>query len=98
MVKVYAVVLGLGFVALVTLLMGSTLAGNVDKPDRDPNNRIGPIGRALVGVMLGFGMGGMAGEFSPMDLSWPVALVLAIAGGAIGGLWVRYSDRVAVDG
>lgn len=98
MVKVYAVVLGLGFVALVILLMGSTLAGNVDKPERDPNTRIGTTGRALVGATLGFGMGGMAGEFSPMDLSWPIALVLAIAGAAIGGLWVRYSDRVAADG
>ncbi len=98
MVKIYAVVLGLGFVSLVIILMGGTLAGNVDKPDRDPNLRIGSTGRALVGVVLGFGMGGMAGEFSPMDFSWPVALLLAIAGAVIGGFWVRYSDRVAADG
>jgi hypothetical protein len=36
-------------------------------------------------------MGGMAAEFSPLDISWPVALAIAVVGGFVGAFWVRYA-------
>lgn len=92
MVKVYAVVLALGFVALVVVLMGGALADNLNRPHRDPNRLLGMRGKVVLGAILGFGMGGMAGEFSPLELGWPVALAVAVVGGALGILWVRYAE------
>ena len=97
MVKVYAVVLAIGFLGLVAILFSGTLAENTSSPKRDLNQRIGPKGRSLVGLILGFGMGGMAAEFSPLDLSWQVALALAGVGGLVGLAWVRFSERIAAD-
>ena len=98
MVKVYTVVLSLATVALIAVLMGSTLFQNLNKSDKDPNQRLGRSGKMALGSALGFGMGGMAAEFSPLDLGWPVALVLAIAGGALGALWIRYAARTTANG
>jgi len=91
MVIVYSVILALGFVAVVVIVMGGTLAENLKRDDRDPSARIGPRGRLLVGGFLGFGIGGMAAEFSPLDISWPVALAIAVFAGFVGALWVRYA-------
>jgi hypothetical protein len=91
MVFVYSVMLALGFVAIVVIVMGGTIAENLKREDRDPGVRIGPGGRLLVGGFLGFGMGGMAAEFSPLDISWPIALVIAVVGGLVGAFWVRYA-------
>lgn len=98
MVKVYAVVLALGFVALVVILMGNTLASNLNRPQNDPNAMIGSGGRVAVGAALGFGMGGMAAEFSPLDVVWPVALLLAVVGAVVGAVWVRFAERLAAEG
>lgn len=97
MVKVYAVVLSLAVVALVVVLMGSTLAQNLDRAEQDPDLRLGGRARTILGAALGFGMGGMAAEFSPLDLSWPVALLLAVVGGAVGAMWIRYSARMTAN-
>jgi hypothetical protein len=91
MVIVYSVILALGFVAVVVIVMGGTLAENLKRDDGDPGARIGPRGRLLVGGFLGFGIGGMAAEFSPLDISWPVALAIAVFAGFVGALWVRYA-------
>lgn len=91
MVVVYAVSLGVGFVALLVLVMGGTLAENLGREDRDPGVRIGHRGRLVVGGVLGFGIGGMAAEFSPLDFTWPVALVIACVAAFVGVLWVRYA-------
>lgn len=91
MVVVYAFALAVGFVALLVIVMGGTLAENLGREHRDPGVRIGQKGRLLVGGVLGFGIGGMAAEFSPLDLTWPVALVIALVAAFLGVLWVRYA-------
>jgi hypothetical protein len=91
MVVVYSVMLALGFAALVVIVMGGTLAENLNREDRDPGARIGQRGRLLVGAVLGFGIGGMSAEFSPLDISWPVALAIAMVAGSVGAFWVRYA-------
>ncbi|CAN5778017.1 hypothetical protein BH23ACT4_BH23ACT4_12770 [soil metagenome] len=91
MVVVYAFSLGVGFLALLGIVMGGTLAENVGREDRDPGARIGHRGRLVVGAVLGFGIGGMAAEFSPLDLSWTVALVAAGVAALLGVLWVGYA-------
>jgi len=88
-------VLAIGFLGLVAILFSGTLAENTASPKRDLNQRIGPRGRSWVGLILGFGMGGMAAEFSPLDLSWQVAAALAVVGGWVGFAWVRFSERTA---
>lgn len=94
MVKVYAVLLALGFVAILLLVLGGTLAENLGRPDRDPNEVIGRRGRLMLGAVLGFSMGGMASEYSPLDLTWQLALLIAFAAGGVGWAWVRYADRI----
>lgn len=94
MIKVYAGALLIGFIALLVLILGGTFAENVDRPDRDPGARIGVAARIALGALLGFGMAGMAAEFSPIDLSWAVALGIAAAGAVLGALWVRYTSSL----
>ncbi len=90
----YAAVLLIGFIALVVVIFGGTLSENVGRHDRDPDARLGPVGRLALGAVLGFGMGGMAAEFSPLDLTWPVGLVVAIAAAVAGAVWVRYASTL----
>lgn len=94
MIKVYAIVLLIGFIALLVIILGGTLAENIGRPERDPDARLGVSRRMSLGAALGFGMGGMAAEFSPLELSWAVALVLAFIGAGVGAAWVRYSSRL----
>lgn len=91
MVVVYALSLALGFVALLVIVMGGTLAENLGRGDRDPGVRMGQRGRFVVGGVLGFGIGGLAAEFSPLDFAWPVALVAACIAAFLGVLWVRFA-------
>ena len=95
MVKVYAITLVLGIIGLLVVIMGGAFAENVGRPERDPGNRIGTKGKALIGAMVGFGMGGMSAEFSPLQLSWQVALLLAVVAAALSAFWVRYSVQQA---
>lgn len=98
MVKVYAVTLGVGLVALMILLMGGALADNLDRPDADPGKRLGRWVAPAVGAALGFGMGGMSAEFAPIDISWQVALLIALAASGLSVLWVRYAlDRAGAE-
>lgn len=98
MIKVYAVLLVLGFIAILIIVMGGALAENLGRSDRDPGEVIGDKGRSVVGSVLGFSMGGMAAEFSPLDFSWQVALIIALVAGVIGALWVRYATRLSNEG
>lgn len=91
MVKVYAVTLAVGIIGLMIIILGGALAENVGHPERDPGERIGRKGKAAVGAMVGFGMGGMSAEFSPIDFSWQVSLILAVVAAGLSILWVRYS-------
>lgn len=80
MVKVYAVILAVGLVALVGWIFARSFATGTDRPGLDPEIRFGVAGRRVVAAAVGFGMGGMSAEFSPRDLSWPVALLAAVVG------------------
>ncbi len=94
MVKVYAIALALGLIGLLVLILGGSFAENTGHADRDPGVRWGANGRTVIGALVGFGMGGMSAEFAPLDLSWQVALLLAVAGGIGGALWARFGARV----
>lgn len=94
MIKVYAVVLVVGLVALVAWIFLTVLAGNLDRPSIDPEARFGLPGRRVVAGAVGFGMAGMSAEYSPLDINWPLALVAALLGAA-AAVW--YSGRVGLE-
>jgi hypothetical protein len=93
MVKVYAVALALGVVGLLVMILGGAFADNLGREDADPGRRWGVGGRSVVGALVGLGMGGMSAEFSPLDLSWPIALLIALVAAGLSVFWVRYASR-----
>lgn len=93
MVTVYSISLVVGLVGLLWVILGGSLAENLDRAERDPGERLGVSGRSVVGAVSGFGMGGLAAEFSPLDFGWPIALALAIIGAVVGVVWVRHVAR-----
>ncbi len=93
MVKVYAVALVVGVAALLGWIMMRALSANIDRASIDPEQRLGLIGRRVVAALVGFGIGGMSAEFSPRDLSWPFALVLAILGAGAAAWYAGWVDR-----
>lgn len=95
MIKVYAITLAVGILGLITVIFGGALAENVGHPERDPGALLGTKGKMTVGALVGFGMGGMSAEFSPLDFTWQVSLVLAVLAAGLSALWVRYSVRQA---
>lgn len=86
MVKVYAIALVVGVVGLVAAVISGGLASK---------DRLGLRTKMVVGAVVAFGMAGMSAEFAPVDLSWPVALVVAAVAGVAGAFWVRYATGVA---
>jgi hypothetical protein len=95
MVKVYAISLAVGVVGLLVLILGGSFAENVGRPDRDPGEIMGLKGKMAVGALVGLGMGGMSAEFSPLDFTWPVSLLLALVAAVGSAFWVRYAVAVA---
>lgn len=94
MVKVYAIALALGALALIAWIFATYLAGNVGAWSRvNPEGRFGKRGRMIVAGLVGFGMAGMSAEFSPRDLSWPVCLVLAVLGAGAAAWYSTWIDR-----
>lgn len=91
MVKVYAIVLVLGVIGLLVYILGGAFAENLGREGKEPGVRFGVRGKLIVGMAVGFGMGGMSAEFSPLDLTWPVALAIAVIAAILSGLWVRYA-------
>jgi len=91
MVKVYAISLVVGIIGLLLVIMGGAFAENVGLSERDPGNVIGLLGKMGVGALVGFGMGGMSAEFSPLDISWQVSLLIAFGAAGLSILWVRYA-------
>lgn len=89
MVKVYAIALILGVGALLVVILGGALADDAGR--RDPGAQMGISGKTAIGCLVGFGMGGLSAEFSPLDLSWPVALSIATAAALLSVFWVRYA-------
>jgi dipeptide/tripeptide permease len=93
MVKVYSIALALGVIGLIVVILGGAFAENVDREERDPGRRIGSGGRAAIGALVGFGMAGLSAEFSTLDFTWQVALLIAVVGAAAGALWAWYASR-----
>ena len=91
MIKVYAIILVLGIIGLLIYILGGALAENLGRGERGPDARFGLKGKLAVGAAVGFGMGGMSAEFSPLDFSWPVALAIAVAAAVLAVFWVRYA-------
>ena len=91
--KVYPIALVVGLGGRLAIILGSTLAENLGKQDKDPGERLGNTGRATIGALIGFGMGGMSAEFSPLELSWPVCLAIAIVASLLAAFWVRHAVR-----
>ncbi len=98
MVKVYAVVLVLGIIALIGWIFIHAFAQNSSVERFDPEDRFGISGRRVVAGMVGFGMAGMSAEFSPRDLSWPIALVLAAIGSGVLAWYAGWVDSGSADG
>lgn len=97
MVKVYAVSLVVGIIGLLIVIMGGAFAENVGHPERDPGEKMGTRGKMAVGALVGFGMGGMSAEFSPLDFAWPLSLLLAFVAAVLSVVWVRYAVIQAGD-
>lgn len=90
MVKVYAIALAAGLLALVGWLVASALADANNRPALDPERRWGHWGRRVVGGAIGLGMAGLSAEYSPLGIEWPLAFVLAMAGSAAAAWWAGY--------
>lgn len=87
MVKVYAIALAIGATGLIAWIFLVYFAGNSASFTKlDPERRFGRGGRRVVAGFVGFGMAGLSSEFSPKDLSWPVALAISVLG-AVGAMW-----------
>ena len=95
MVTVYAIALTVGVLALLWIILGGALAENLGRAEKDPGTRLGLTGKSVVGAVSGFGMGGMAAEFSPLGFSTLVSALLAVAGALAGFAGVRYMARVS---
>ena len=94
MIKVYAIVLAAGVLLLITWIFATYLGGNVPAWKRfDPEEKLGKPGRRVISGLVGFGLAGMSAEFSPFDLSWPVGLVVAVAGAAAMIWYAGWVDR-----
>lgn len=94
MIKVYAVTLVIGVIGLLTAIFGGALADNLGRPELDVVRRLGSGGRTAAGSLVGFGMGGLSAEFSPLDLGWPIALAVALVAAALSAYWVRFASKI----
>lgn len=83
MVKVYAVVLVVGLIALLAWVLAHAVFVGSERAGLDPETRFGIPGRRIVAGSIGFSMAGLSAEFSPRDISWPLALLLAAIGAAV---------------
>ena len=84
MVQVYSVALVVGVIGLVVLLFLESMGKKLG------SRRLGAM--SAVGALTAFGMGGLVAEFSPLDIGWQLALVIAVAAAGLAILWVRYAD------
>lgn len=91
MIPVYAVTLVMALVGLIGWIVAAALAVNLGRPRLDPERRFGGVGRRVVAATFGFGIAGLSAEYSPLGLAWPLALALAVAGGAAAA-W--YAGRI----
>lgn len=93
MVKIYAVSLVVGVVALVVWVMAKAFSENIERPSFDPELRFGLVGRRMVAALVGLGMAGLSAEFSPREIPWPLGLLLAVAGAGAATWYAGWADR-----
>lgn len=92
MVKVYAISLGLGLILLIGIIFATAFrTGDGAGSGWFTKDSV----KLTAGVMVGFGMGGMSAEFSPLDLTWQVALLIALVAAGLSLYWVRYAVAMA---
>ncbi len=95
MITVYAVSLAIGSIGILLAIFGTALAENLRRPGLDLFERLGSKARIVLGAVAGFGMGGIAAEFSPIGFGAGVSFLIALAAAGIGVLWVRYATEQA---
>jgi hypothetical protein len=88
---VYAVSLTVGALALLAWMIAHGVARNADRPDRDPEERFGVVGRRIVAAAVGFGIAGMSAEFAAIEIPTLGVLGLAFAGGAGAAVWAGFA-------
>lgn len=94
MVAVYAIALAVGVLALLVWIALRGVAANVPAwENSDPEQRFGMGGRRVVAGLVGFGLAGLSAEFSPRDLTWPLALALALLGAGAAVWYTGWADR-----
>lgn len=98
MVKVYAVALSLGVIGLVALVFSGAFAESTGKAGAATGRESSGFARLAVAGLIGLGMGGLSAEFSPLDLTWPVALAIAAGAALIAIAWVIWAMRIASRG
>ncbi|MGI9641887.1 MAG: hypothetical protein ACR2N9_03805 [Acidimicrobiia bacterium] len=81
MTTVFAVVLAIGLILLVTWIVLVAVASMVDgAASADPERWAGVVGRIVIAYLVGFGLAGMAAAYG----GW--ADLAAIVGAVVGGL------------
>lgn len=95
MITVYAISLAIGFVGVLVAVFGAAFAENTGRPNLDVFQRLGPKSQMVIGAIAGFGMGGMAAEFSPIGFGTGISLVIASGAALVAVLWVRYATERA---
>lgn len=92
MVKVYATSLVIGVIILIGIIFGAAFNAKSEPATAwRRNDRL----KMATGALIGFGMGGMSAEFSPLDLTWPVSLAIAAVAAILSAYWVRYAIGLA---
>ena len=94
MVTVYSVALVVGVLGLIVMLFSVSLVDDSDRELRGLRAFHTTSSKIGVGAFIGFGMGGMAAEFSPLELSWWVSLLLALLAAGLAVVWVRYASSL----
>lgn len=88
----YGAALLLGVVALIAWLVASAIAESVRGWDwLDPERRPGPLGRPMIGGLVGFGMAGLSASFAGWP-TWAAALAALAGAGAAGWYAARFGD------
>lgn len=78
MVALYAVATVAGLVSLTGWILAASFESSFD-----PETRFGVGGRRFVAGVTGFGLGGMAAAYSPLDLNAGVEMVAALVGAGV---------------
>ena len=89
MTALYAIVLALGVVALLSWIAATSVAATVEGWEGvDPERRFGARGRLAVASLMGFGLAGMSATFT--GWSTGVSAISAIAGAVIAAVAARF--------